>query len=194
MPVITGRVVGTWFAHLGSSSTPVCLEPSGEFLTTNAAAGNGAFIYRGEMETSTSGDETLSQYHNNDSGCAVCRRPPARSDAFMYPGSKSCPDGFKLDYWGYLVAERHDHQKGSFTCLNHNMASFGETGNQNGYLMSPSEAQPDRGGELRNYKDYWELTCSICSGALNSFGAIPFKPALAEAEPCYFGYFCCPRA
>ena len=169
--VTVGRAVGTWYQHSGSSSAPVCLESGGKFLTTNSAAGNGAFVYRAEIQTSESGDEELKKYHDQDSGCAICRRPPARSDAFVHPGSKSCPDGFKLDYWGFLVAERNNHNKGSFTCLNHEIASFGQTGNQNGYLMYPSEAQPDRGGELRNYKDYWELTCSVCSGTRNFWGS-----------------------
>jgi hypothetical protein len=164
--VIAGRSVGTWYTHIGSASTPVCLETSGEFLTTNAGATNGAFIYRAEIQTSESGDSTLNSLHDRDSGCAVCRRPAARSDAFLYPGSKSCPDGFKLDYWGFLVAAgvHSSHHKGSFTCLNHNVAAFGQTGDQNGYLMYPVEAQSDRGGELRNYKNFWELTCSLCSG------------------------------
>ena len=94
--------------------------------------------------------------------CAVCKT--YRSTTIMMPATYSCPSGWTLEYWGYLMTSKDNRHRGEFVCVD-------------------SSAQPLPGGRGHTpeahdlwhveaycnvipcppYNDYQELTCAVCS-------------------------------
>ena len=54
--------------------------------------------------------------HDHDVPCAVCH-VTTRSSQMMIPGRNMCPAGWTREYKGYLMAERRDHHRTMYTCM-----------------------------------------------------------------------------
>lgn len=79
-------------------------------------------------------------------------------------GRKTCDNGWKLEYHGYLMAGHHGHTAGTtYTCVDSDPDSLqgGHTGNR-GYLLYMVEA---RCGSLKcpPYVEGREFVCAVCS-------------------------------
>ena len=100
--------------------------------------------------------------NDHDVPCAVCH-VTKRASQMMIPGRNMCPAGWTREYKGYLMAERHDHYRTMYTCVDaHPDYIPGSYANRNGALFYFVEG---RCGSLRcgPYIDGRELTCAVCT-------------------------------
>jgi hypothetical protein len=84
----------------------------------------------------------------------------------MIPGTAACPSGWNQRVRGYLMATFYTQGDSEFVCVDENATSSGAggTGNENGNLWYPAEAEcgslPCGAGR---YVQDRELTCSVCT-------------------------------
>ena len=81
----------------------------------------------------------------------------------MMPTKYTCPKDWTTEYYGHLMAERNDHHRSQFTCIDRMLKSvIGTRYNHNGLLFYPVEG---RCGSLPcpPYEETKELTCAVCT-------------------------------
>ena len=54
--------------------------------------------------------------HDHDVPCVVCY-VPTHTAKIMIPGTYICPNAWTLEYYGYLMAERFNHHRSTFECM-----------------------------------------------------------------------------
>jgi hypothetical protein len=109
----------------------------------------------------TTNDSTRSLL-GNDMPCSVCH-VQSRSNQIMIPGRRTCPVGWRQEYWGYLVSTHFSSSKGSYTCLDESPEVIrGGIRTGRAHLVVPVESQCDA---LRcpPYVSGNEITCVVCS-------------------------------
>ena len=87
--------------------------------------------------------------------------------SYSITGNINCHTGWTMEYTGYLFAGSHYHAKSTdYTCIDSDPGFVeGKTGNQNGRLLYPVEANcgSDHGLQCPPYKDGRELACVVCT-------------------------------
>ncbi|XP_065925119.1 uncharacterized protein [Magallana gigas] len=162
--VLSGYVGGSRHTHSGAAVEPLCLPRKPEWGNyKDGTDGAKAYIYGAEYETGDLSGKWL-KLHDHDVPCAVCL-VRNRSVVKMFPATKVCKDGWKLEYHGYLMAGYHGHAAGtSYTCIDNDPESLHGGGNinSNGYLLYMVEA---RCGSLKcpPYVEGREIVCTVCS-------------------------------
>ncbi|XP_062573101.1 short-chain collagen C4-like [Saccostrea cucullata] len=160
--VYSGYVGGSHYVHRGGAVEPLCLPKDPQWGRNNRRMDNSrGFVYGAEYEVKR--DIVNSDVHNQDVPCAVCMTENEKS-VIVIPARKTCYDGWRREYWGYLMTGYYNHPAAStYTCVDaHPQALHGGRGNHDGYLFYPVEA---RCGSLKcpPYKNGWEFTCVVCS-------------------------------
>ncbi|EDO47911.1 predicted protein [Nematostella vectensis] len=101
--------------------------------------------------------------HYHDVPCAVCY-VPSRGTEMMVPAQYTCPAGWTLEYYGYLMAEHYTHKHSSqFVCVDHKAEyRYGTHSRYSGAFMFPVEG---RCGSLPcgPFVEGYELTCAVCT-------------------------------
>lgn len=161
--VHSGYVGGSDYRDPGAAVEPLCLPRNPEWgVFKDGADGQKAKLMGAEYQTHTVSSHWR-HYHDHDVPCAVClvRR---RSVVMMFPGRKTCYNGWKLEYSGYLMAGRPIHAAGStYTCVDSNPdTAHGGKADENGYLFYQVEANC---GSLKcpPYVQGREVVCAVCS-------------------------------
>nr|XP_034330210.1 uncharacterized protein LOC105340293 isoform X3 [Crassostrea gigas] len=161
--VLSGYVGGSHFTHTGAAVDALCLPRNPEWGNyRDGTDGNKGYIYGAEYET----HGFFGKWHSvgdHDVPCAVCL-VRSRSVVKMFPGRKTCDNGWKLEYHGYLMAGYRGHNAGTtYKCVDSDPESLqgGHTDN-NGYLFYMVEA---RCGSLKcpPYVEGREFVCAVCS-------------------------------
>jgi len=159
MLVYSGRAGGEYYTHPGGGTNPQCLPLDPNYLHTLAGKQpDVARMYGAEYET----NYFNLAVHNHDVPCAVCY-VSQRSVVYMIPAKYTCPGGWTREYYGYLMAEKYNHNPSQFTCVDSTFKSVvGSVVNQNGLLFYPVEG---RCGSLPcpPYEETKELTCAVCT-------------------------------
>ena len=75
-----------------------------------------ARIYGAEYRTGTDGDIYPENLHEQDVPCAVCY-VRHRASQITISGSNACPAGWRLEYQGYLMAQKYTHYRTMFSCV-----------------------------------------------------------------------------
>ena len=57
------------------------------------------------------------------------------------PNSKRTTTLGQVDYTGMMFAEKHDHRKGEYLCMDDALVTWGSSSDSNGALLYPVEAQ-----------------------------------------------------
>lgn len=158
--VYSGRTGGSSFNDKGGGSNPQCLPLNPSYLNGDDVKDDhfSARMYGAEYQVHRILNKQSLQ---SDIPCAVCYAN--RSANFMFPAQHTCPDNWTTEYFGYLMAERHDHHRSQFTCVDVSFKPVpGSTANQDGLLFYPVEG---RCGSLPcpPYDETRELTCSVCT-------------------------------
>ncbi|XP_060592347.1 short-chain collagen C4-like [Ruditapes philippinarum] len=100
--VYDGFTAGSHYSHSGGSANQICLSKKLKYhyhsKKTKVA----------EYETHNSIWDKLKEH---DIPCTACLIP--RTSIIMIPRRYDCPDNFKLEYGGYLMAGHHTHQAGT---------------------------------------------------------------------------------
>uniref|UniRef100_A0A8W8IHH6 Short-chain collagen C4 n=1 Tax=Magallana gigas TaxID=29159 RepID=A0A8W8IHH6_MAGGI len=161
--VHSGYVGGSDYKNPGAAVEPLCLPKNpqwGKFK--DGKDGQKAELLGAEYQMHTVSNYWR-HYHDHDVPCAVCL-VRQRSVVQMFPGRRTCYNGWKLEYSGYLMAGRPIHKAAStYTCVDRkpDLADGGKA-NQNGYLFYQVEAIC---GSLKcpPYVQGRELVCAVCS-------------------------------
>ena len=157
--VYSGRAGGSFYRDSGGGSNPQCLPLDPNYLrTVGGKQDDVAGIYGAEYETNYFNRAA----HNYDIPCAVCYITQ-RSTVYMMPAKYTCPSGWTTEYYGYLMAERWNHNRSQFTCIDNTFKSVGgSAANKNGLVFYPVEG---RCGSLPcpPYEETKELTCAVCT-------------------------------
>ena len=95
-----------------------------------------AHVFSAEYQTHD-GPQRLQAVADHTPTCAVCRAPPGRTTKLMIPARNVCPSSeWRLEYTGYLMAERYSHHRSEFVCMDRAMEAEASTqGNQDGSLF-----------------------------------------------------------
>uniref|UniRef100_K1R6D8 Short-chain collagen C4 n=1 Tax=Magallana gigas TaxID=29159 RepID=K1R6D8_MAGGI len=160
---IKGYVGGSLFSHTGAAVEPLCLPRNPEWGDyRDETDGAKAYIYGAEYQTGDSAGKLI-KLHDHDVPCAVCL-VRNRSVVKMFPARKTCDEGWKLEYHGYLMAGYYNHSAGSsYTCVDSDPDTLqGGHIDNNGYLFYLVEAIC---GSLKcpPYVNGRELVCVVCS-------------------------------
>ncbi|XP_046558224.1 uncharacterized protein LOC124267355 [Haliotis rubra] len=94
--------VGGHSAHKGSGSNMLCAHSEPQFTRTfSRTTGKFNYLYGAEYEQIWRTDLT-----NEDAPCSVCVGL-TRSTATLVPGRHECMEGWRTEYWGFLVGPKH---------------------------------------------------------------------------------------
>ena len=102
--------------------------------------------------------------HDFNVPCAACAAVE-RANKIMIPAKVTCPPTWIREYYGYLMAEQHNHQRTSYECVDVDAEAIPGTGSDiNGVLFYPVEAVCI-GIDCDNtaYEDGAELACVVCT-------------------------------
>ena len=167
--VYYGYAGGSHYYHMGGAASMLCLPRVPEWgeysdkLDPSVGYMYGAEYQDGQDRT----DELFGRsHHDHDVPCAVCNLK-RRSSVIMIPAKKSCFPGWTLEYSGYLMTGRHNHEHHKsatdYYCIDASPEDIdGGKADHNGYLLYFVESVC---GSLRcpPYKNGRELICVVCS-------------------------------
>ena len=169
--LFAGYTAGSRYTIDGSGSNYLCLHEHPQWKTYINGGQNSGKIYGVEYELyqsnnvfslSNNGGNLL---HDNPAPCAVCY-VGGRSTVFMVPARTQCPDGWTMEYLGYLASEystsTRGHKRTSYICWDEAPeVAVGGT-SQNQAVIFPVEVHC---GSLpcSVYVTGRELTCVVCS-------------------------------
>ena len=161
--VYSGRAGGSFFNQAGGGSNPQCLPVDPKFLLSISGNQRGrAYMYGAEYQTETNSYSHVHGRNDHDVPCAVCY-VSSRTAVYMVPAKYTCPTGWTREYYGYLMAERYDHHRSQFACVDTAFKSaIGSSTNHNGLLFYFVEG---RCGSLPcpPYDETSELSCAVCT-------------------------------
>ncbi|CAC5384061.1 unnamed protein product [Mytilus coruscus] len=147
----TGYVAGKKHNINGGGSNFLCLTKQPEY--TNLQSPNIAKNLYG-VETDINGFSP--SIADKDMTCAVCLTQ--RSSVLMIPGTKSCPSGWNMEYWGYLMSH-----------------GVGGTWQPTKYICTDSRPVAVPGGDRDNGESVVYLVGGVC-GSLKCPPYINGKP------------------
>ena len=169
-----GYAAGPHYTIAGSGSNYLCLHEHPQWKTYIEGLQTSGKIYGVEYELyernsvfskSNNGGNSLEQ---NPAPCAVCY-VGGRSTILMVPARTQCPDGWTMEYAGYLASAHSTstpstggHKRTSYVCWDEEPeVAVGGT-SQNQALIYPVEVEC---GSLpcSVYVTGRELTCVVCS-------------------------------
>ena len=169
-----GYAAGPHVSSGGSGSNFLCLpgDPQWETYidgdqTSGSISGveyelyNSGTHHNNVFDESNNGGSPLSQ---KPAPCAVCYVED-RSSAVMIPARTQCPDGWTMEYGGYIVAEYHatGRKRSSYICWDKAPEAYaGDGRSYDQSFVYPVEVQC---GTLpcSLYPNGRELTCVVCS-------------------------------
>ena len=159
--IYNGRAAKSYYNQKGGGSNYQCLPNNPEYGGYAPGVQGLSPIYGVEYETGADGSFP-SSLHNNNAPCAVCY-VSTRSAVLMIPAWRHCPNGWTVEYTGYLMSERYTHNKATYECINVNAESIpGSHANTNGGLFYQVEATCN-GLPCPPYDPQKELTCAVCT-------------------------------
>ncbi|XP_030846966.1 short-chain collagen C4-like [Strongylocentrotus purpuratus] len=165
--IYSGSIGGAHWNHVGSGSNHLCMpeEPIYDEVETSLHVER-ALLYFSEYQVNT-GPSRIRPLHDQTPTCAVCRAPSGRTSKLMIPARNVCPSQeWRLEYAGYLMAEKYVHDRSEFVCVDREMVpKAGTLGNQNSALLYFTEVRCVAGDGLDcgSYIDGYELTCAVCT-------------------------------
>ncbi|KAH3706653.1 uncharacterized protein LOC127856995 [Dreissena polymorpha] len=159
--IYEGFAAGTGHLVSGGGANYICLPKVPELATSVMTAQYTSTIHGAEYQTHSS---TLhSSIFDQEVPCAVCRTTV--STTVMIPGRLACFDGWKMQYRGFLMAERDIHPNNKqFVCVDENpeIAEGSSNANEDGGLF---HFQFPKCGSLKcpPYTERFAMSCVVCS-------------------------------
>lgn len=184
--IYAGQSAGAYFSW-GGGHEYLCLPPTPGYLSYFPQFSAGALVFATEYETATGGVASLRGNSGGQVPCALCQRTGGRPASLMIPALTTCPLGFAVDYFGYLVSSlaTNNALKGEYVCLTNNSQYIGNKASSYGSEMFEVEAQaPLPAGYFAHY----ELSCTVCS-ACSGDSYIASDGNCAPAAICTFGQY-----
>ena len=112
-----GKAPGSYYNEKGGGANYLCLpeQPQYSFFTAGTQSGR-AYLYGAEYQTINNANSPLHSLHDHNVPCAVCYTS-TRETLLMIPARLTCPSSWTREYYGYLMAERYDHHRKTFECV-----------------------------------------------------------------------------
>ena len=146
----------------GGGSNYLCLPSDPEYLETVDAVQESRARLHGVEYQAEPESPALESMLDHNAPCAVCFTP-LRGNKLMIPGKLTCPPAWTREYFGYLVAERHNHHRNNFVCLDAEAESVpGSAANIGGALFYFTEVICN-GITCPPYVLGHELACVVCT-------------------------------
>ena len=160
-----GRAAGSWYSQSGGGANYLCLPEQPQYSTYTAGTQSGrAYLYGAEYQTGNSyANSPLRSFNNHNVPCAVCYTS-TRETVVMIPARLTCPSSWTREYYGYLMAERYNHNRSTFECVDQSPQSVpGSIANTDGALFYHTEVKCSHGIPCPPYDTQKELTCVVCT-------------------------------
>ena len=159
--VYSGVVAGSRHGHEGAAVDPLCIPKTldQQYLKYERNYQGHIQLYGAQYKTATG--SPLNHINNRNVPCALCQ-VTGRTNQIMIPSHHECPNGWRIEYFGYLMAGRYSNKAATqFTCMDESLELIPGSGSDGGgYLFYTVEANQDCGIIPCNEK---ELTCVVCS-------------------------------
>ena len=166
--VVIGHTAGPHHGQGGGGSNFLCLHEDPQwkryinggqpYIGSIFGAEYELFNFNLFSESNTGGNPLV----NKPAPCSVCY-VGGRSTVLMVPARTQCPDGWTMEYAGYLVSElRGNRKRSSYTCWDGAPEVAAGATNQDQAVIYPVEVHC---GSLpcSVYTSGRELTCVVCS-------------------------------
>ena len=169
--VYSGRAAGSHHGRSGSGANSLCVVNDNPKYFTHSDGNHGGAELWGIQYNWRGSVYAFKSVNGKPVACAVCQ-VPNKGSTIMVPGENFCPTDWTVEYWGYLMADYHSHQKMNWVCVDHEPKTTDKpsSGSGHGYFY-PTEI---RCGSIRcdenkpnGYVRYRELTCAVCSPETN---------------------------
>ena len=158
----TGRAAGSFHTNRGGGANYQCVTEEPENFDYGPGTVDASYIFGAEYEMWGNVPVSNLPLHDHNVPCVVCY-VATRIAILMIPGRYSCPENWTREYYGYLMAEYHDHYRSTFECMDAAPETvLGGHANQNGALFHHVEP---RCGSLPcpPYAEEKEMTCVVCT-------------------------------
>ena len=165
--VYEGLTAGSHFTHQGGAANYICTVAGAdvEYFTEATTANEGHSVLAG-AEYEVFGQALNSNGHDllhHNVPCAVCEVSSC-SKQIMIPGRYTCPDTWTVEYNGWLMAERNNHYRTMYFCMDKTPEVVNGTAvDTNGALVYHVEADCGVGLPCPNYNETKELSCAVCT-------------------------------
>ena len=163
--LFAGRAAGSHYNNRGGGANYLCLPEQPQYSTYTAGIqSNGrAHLYGAEYEAGSYTTGPLISVHNHNVPCAVCYAS-TRETVVMIPARLTCPTFWTQEYYGYLMAERYDHHRSTFECMDQSPQSVsGSIANTDGLLFYHTEVKCNHGIPCPPYDTQKEVMCVVCT-------------------------------
>ena len=159
-----GRAAGSWYSQSGGGANYLCLPEQPENSTYTAGSQDGrALLYGAEYQTTGNDNGPLRSFHDHNVPCAVCYTS-TRETVVMIPARLTCPSSWTREYYGYLMASYHSHQRTMFECVDRSPESVPDsTANTDGALFYHTEVRCGYGIPCPPYDAEKEVVCAVCT-------------------------------
>ena len=162
-----GQAVSSHYSNGGSGANPVCLTDNPEWsgLVTSDDRQDGARMSGARY---MGGGNMLifeSKLSNKSIPCSACYVPDKEA-YIMSPGSDVCPEGWQIEYKGYLFAANSEYERNDWVCVDQN-AEAGTSPDSGSAYWYPTEIRcgslPCYTSEQDSYVSTREVTCAVCT-------------------------------
>ncbi|XP_057307566.1 uncharacterized protein LOC130645557 [Hydractinia symbiolongicarpus] len=166
--VYRGYIGTSYHNHDGGGSNYLCLpeQPKYNKYDTTKNSKNRAYMHGTEFELGDSAifDTSVKSGQYFDALCSVCE-VKSRSNSIMVPATTECPEGWRREYYGYLMAQKSYLKRTEYICVDHQPdLTIGTENWGKGALLHFVETRcgvlPCNSGQ---YQEYWELSCAVCT-------------------------------
>ena len=157
--VYAGRAGGSHYTHGGGGANYQCLPDNPQYLSYQSGHQGSGYLYSAEYQIFDG--QPFRSMHDHNVPCAVCS--VSRGKLLMIPARTSCPSSWTTEYYGYLMAERYNHARSTYECMDRSPESVpGSAGNIDGALFYHQEATCT-GLSCPPYVAGREVTCAVCT-------------------------------
>ena len=155
--VYAGRAGGSFYNQQGGGANYLCMPEDPEYTLRFTTGVRGqSYVFGAEYQRS------IPSVHDHNVPCAVCYAS-TRAAVMMIPAKTTCPQSWTREYYGYLMAGHHSHQRTTFECVDRDQDSIpGSAANTNGALFYHVEASCN-GMPCPPYDPQKELNCVVCT-------------------------------
>ena len=114
--VYTGRAAGSHWSHKGGGANYQCVTEEPANFDFGPGTAEASYIYSAEYRAWGNVPSSNFPLDNHDVPCTVCY-VTTRETVLMIPGKYTCPENWTREYYGYLMAERYNHHRSTFECV-----------------------------------------------------------------------------
>ena len=126
--VYTGRAGNGVKNQQGGGGNYQCLPHYPDYSSYRSGNQGGSSSLHGTEYQINSGQPFYSM-DDHDVPCSVCYTA-TRGTVLMIPAKMTCPSSWTQEYRGYLMAERSNHHRSTFECVDRNPESLPGSGSQ----------------------------------------------------------------